>query len=254
VHRLLCILFVILLPACADATSLSAAVDHVLNGKSFVITAGDTVRLAGIEAPNTEEPATTEFKARPGEPLGQEAKNALVAVLKGNAVRIDTVPTQRDRHNRLVGQVYTQDGAWVQGAMLRDGWAMVYSFADDDPQTVQKMLVLENEAQVAKRGIWADPYFRVIGPKETANFINRFKLVEGRVTSANTYHGNLYINFSWHWKGQFAVFISHKFLPAFSLPTLLALPGKTIRVRGWIDYHNAPMIDVDHPQQIEILG
>jgi hypothetical protein len=34
-----------------------------------------------------------------------------------------------------------------------------------------------------------------------------------------------------------------------NLPSLV---GKTIRVRGWINYHNAPMIDLTHPEQIEM--
>jgi hypothetical protein len=68
----------------------------------------------------------------------------------------------------------------------------------------------------------------------------------------NRSHDNIYINFTERWKGQFAVFISHKYAAAFVALKPESLVGKKVRVRGWIHYHNAPMIDIDHPQQIEV--
>jgi hypothetical protein len=115
------------------------------------------------------------------------------------------------------------------------------------------MLTAEYEAQAARRGIWAHPYFRVITPPEAQEFVGRFKLVEGKVLSVHDYHGHTYINFSERWKGNFAVFISRKYAAAFVPTNLPSLVGKAIRVRGWINYHNAPMIDLTHPEQIEIL-
>jgi endonuclease YncB( thermonuclease family) len=238
-------------PVVAPAAD-TVGVARILNGKSFVLASGDEVRLASIEAPNTQEQAEGQHAARPGEPLGDEAKAALAALLAGHTVRIDTNPGTRDRHNRLLGQVYDEKGTWIQGEMLKRGWAMVYSFSDDKHEIIEKMLGLEREAQAAKRGIWANPYFRVISPAEAAEFVNRFKLVEGRVVSVHDYHGNTYINFFDRWKGNFAVFISHKHADAFAPMNLPLLVGKTIRVRGWINYHNAPMIDLTHPEQIEV--
>jgi endonuclease YncB( thermonuclease family) len=227
-------------------------VARVINSKSFVLASGDVVRIAGIEAPNTEEKADGVHGARPGEPLGEEAKAALEKLLLGRKVRIDYNPGTRDRHSRLLGQVYRDDGLWVQGEMLREGWAMVYSFSDDRHEVIEKMLAAESEARSAKRGIWANPYFRVITPAEAPDFINRFKLVEGKVTSVNEWHGHMFVNFSDHWKGSFAVFISRKYADAFKAMNLPSLMGITIRVRGWIDYHNAPEINLTHPEQIEV--
>jgi len=33
---------------------------------------------------------------------------------------------------------------------------------------------------------------------------------------------------------------------------VMSLAGRNVRVRGWIHYHNAPMIDITHPEQIEL--
>jgi len=235
--------------ALADA-ELSPA--GAINGKSFTLVSGDTVRLAGLEAPNVEEKADGMHSARLGEPLGEEAKAALHALLAGHKLRIDSVSTGRDRHNRMLGQVYRDDGLWIQGEMLKEGWAMVYSFPDDNADVVKKMLALEHAAQTEKRGIWANPYFRIITPEETPQFVNRFKIVEGKILSVHDYHGHIYVNFSEHWKGNFALFISRKYADAFAPLNLPALVGKTIRVRGWIDYHAAPVINLTHPAQIEV--
>ena len=35
---------------------------------------------------------------------------------------------------------------------------------------------------------------------------------------------------------------------------LLALAGKTIRARGWIEIGNGPKIEIAHPSQIEIVA
>jgi micrococcal nuclease len=34
---------------------------------------------------------------------------------------------------------------------------------------------------------------------------------------------------------------------------LMGLNGKTIRVRGWVRNYNGPLIEITHPQQIEVL-
>jgi micrococcal nuclease len=240
------------LPAIAGQSDAALTVAGVINGKSFTLATGDTVRLASIEAPNTYEKANGVHSARPGEPLGDEAKAALTKLLAGHKVRIDYNPGVRDRHDRLLGQVYDDKGNWIQGELLKSGWAMVYSFNDDKHGVIEKMLAAEHEAQGAKRGIWAHPYFRIITPAEAGEFINRFKLVEGKVVSVHDYHGHTYINFTERWKGNFAVFISRKYANAFAAMNLPSLVGKTIRVRGWINYHNAPMIDLTHPEQIEM--
>jgi hypothetical protein len=35
---------------------------------------------------------------------------------------------------------------------------------------------------------------------------------------------------------------------------LLATAGQRVRVRGWIRSYNGPVIDVTHPEQIQLIG
>jgi hypothetical protein len=105
----------ILLPALAYAGDASTKVTSVINGKSVVLASGDVVRLASIETPNVEEQATPSMPGRPGEPLGPEAKQALESQVLGKVIRIEETNGKRDRHNRLLGQVYGPDNLWIQG-------------------------------------------------------------------------------------------------------------------------------------------
>lgn len=220
-------------------------VKQVINGKSFIVESGDTVRLASIEAPNLQDGKRT------GEPLGEEAKAALEKLILGKNIRIEYLGEKRDRHNRLIGQVYDEKGNWIQGEILKSGFAFAYIFADDSHETIVNMLKAETIAQNAKIGLWQHPYYRVLNSEETQEFINRFKLVEGTIESVNQSHDNIYINFSKEWKGKFAVFISKKNAANFSLEKLKTLIGKKVRIRGWINYHKAPMISIVRQEQIE---
>ena len=220
-------------------------VKQIINGKSFVVESGKTVRLASIEAPNLPD------KGRAGEPLGEEAKTTLEKLILGKNIRIDYLPEKHDRHNRLIGQVYDEKGNWIQGEVLKSGFAFAYIFSDDSATTIHNMLLAEKPAQQAKLGLWNHPYYRIITTEETPEFINRFKLVEGMVVSVNQSHENIYINFNKEWKGHFSIFISKKNAGNFSLEKLKNLVGKKIRVRGWINYHKAPMINIVREEQIE---
>jgi micrococcal nuclease len=244
------LLLIMLLPVCSTARETDYKVTQILNGKSFVLASGDTVRLAGIAVPNVQEASTATRSGRSGEPLGEEAKQALEKLISNQSITLQLTDKKRDRHNRLLGQAYA-GSTWLQGAMLNEGYAMVYSFSDTPHDLTQKMLAEERSARAAKRGIWSHPYYRIITPEETPEYINRFKLVEGKVESVRMSHGNIYINFFKEWKGRFALFISRKHAEAFAGSNLNALEGKTIRVRGWINYHNAPMINLSHPGEIE---
>lgn len=251
-RRLHLFLFLVLLPVTSLAEQY-LQVESVKNGKSFTLVGGEVVRLASIQTPNVEE---LDGAKRPGEPLGEEAKTHLESLVLGKEVRISYVgeaDTQyRDRHGRLVGQVYTKDGVWVQGEMLKSGYAMVYSFPDEH-EWVLNMLPLEREAREAKRGVWGNDYYTVLPVERALEREGRFSVVEGVVQDIAVKKGNAYINFGADWKTDFTLFIDKAAMKQFRKYDLPGLKGKRIRSRGWIYERNGPAIDLTHPEQVEIL-
>lgn len=237
-----------LAPWCGASAETLRTVTSVINGKSFQLENGSTVRLASIQAPNVAEPG-----GRPGEPMGEVAKGVLERLILHHKIRIgsgkDSVIT--DRHGRLVGQVYLEDGRWVQGELLKAGMAMVYSFPDQRDY-VEMMLALERDARAAGRGIWSDPYFAIIPAEEAGKYMGRFKLVEGVVQDVASVKGTTYLNFGADWKTDFTVLINKESRKRFIKPLSLAEKAR-IRVRGWIFSNYGPSIEVDHPEQLEFL-
>jgi hypothetical protein len=83
-----------------------------------------------------------------------------------------------------------------------------------------------------------------------------FQIVEGRVEDVAESRGRIYLNFGEDWRTDFTATVAPSDRDSFSgsgiqLPDL---EGRAIRVRGWLERRNGPMIDVTHPEQIELVG
>ncbi len=67
--------------------------------------------------------------------------------------------------------------------------------------------------------------------------------------------GRAYLNFAEDYKTDFTITISPRNLKSFSDGGIIPkdFAGRRVRVRGWLRWSNGPMIDVTHPEQIEVL-
>ncbi len=117
------------------------------------------------------------------------------------------------------------------------------------------MLALERQARDARRGIWAHPYYAVRTAEEAAARVDNYELVEGRVLTAAVVRGRAYLNFGRDWDSDFTVTIDSAARRAFDQAGIdpEVYEGRRIRVRGWLRSFNGPMIEVSHPEQIEVL-
>jgi micrococcal nuclease len=163
---------------------------------------------------------------------------------------------RRDRHGRVLGHLArVRDGLWIQGALLRHGWARVYSFADNQA-AVREMLALERAARQEKLGIWGKRFYQIVPASKAGRFIGSFQLVEGQVTKTAVIRRWAYINFGANWRKDFTISIPRKRLRRFRKRfgrNLRQLEGKHIRVRGWLRAFNGPMIKATHMEQIEVI-
>lgn len=107
--------------------------------------------------------------------------------------------------------------------------------------------------------MWTQPYYAIRNADKVATLLARagsYELVEGRVLNADLVGSRIYLNFGRYWKEDFTVVIDKQALKLFAAVNLdpLKLQGALVRVRGWIEVHDGPRIDVTHPEQIEILA
>lgn len=243
------------LPARADEEARSRVVE-VIDGDTVRIDPPvegglAEVRLAGIQGvkPPLDRPADRPW------PLALQAERALADLAVGKEVRL--VPAERpvDRYGRLTAQVHLADGRWLQGELLRQGLARVATSLDSRGEAAP-MLAIEAEARRARRGLWTSPVYAVASPTTVRDRIGSFAVVEGDVVAARRVKDRVYLNFGHDWRDDFTVTIAKPALPLFEKAGLdpLALQGRHIRVRGWVERYNGPAIEATHPEQIEVLG
>ena len=223
---------------------------EIVDGDTLKLRDGREVRLVGLQAPKLPL-GRRGFKTWP---LAGEAKQALSRLTLRKTVTLHFGGRRMDRHGRILAHLGGADGSWIQGRMLSLGMARVYSFRDNRA-AVRTMLDLESQARRERRGIWRHPYYRVRRDTDAGSDIGSFQLVTGRVQAIATVRDRTYLNFGADWRRDFTITVRNRFRRLFDAAglSLASLEGRRIRVRGWLDSRNGPMIEATHPEQIEIL-
>lgn len=228
----------------------SARVVEVIDGDTVVLDDGSEVRLVGLQAPKLAlgRPDFEDW------PLADDARAALEALLLDETVTLAYGGRRFDRHGRRLAHLFLADGTWVQAAVLSDGMARVYSFPDNRA-AVQELLDLEIAARAAGRGIWAEPWYDVRGIDGLESEIDSFQLVEGRVVDVGRVRNRAYLNFGSDWKTDFTLVLDEDALQLFEAAGVDPenFEGRRVRVRGWLESFNGPMIEITHPEQIEVI-
>jgi len=243
----------------------SGRVSRVISGNSFELETGLKVRLAGITAPKRNRLG----KAGPQTPdqaldetsLYGQARLALEDLVRERDIGLAYKDGEFDRYGRAIAQVFVmgakgEEEIWVQEEMVTTGHARVYSWADSVHKT-QYLYTHEQEARAAKRGMWAEPAYNVrsTDPNVLAQYVDSVQIVEGIIISTADVRGRVYLNFGSDYKTDFTVTIAKKHRKKFEAVGLdpLSLEGARIRVRGWVELYNGPVIWIDHPERIELL-
>jgi micrococcal nuclease len=227
-------------------------VTDVIDGAVIRIEGIDVdIRLVSIQAPKLPK-GRAGFTAWP---LANEARGALASLVQGRVVTLHSGDTPFDRNGRILAHLVRDDGLWIQNEMLRLGWARVYTFADNRRFTAE-LYASERAARAGRRGIWNDPYYaiRQSDPQILAQDIGTFQIVEGRVTDAAKVRGRVYLNFGEDYRSDFTATIPPDAVSTFTRSKFdpLALEGKVVRVRGYLRDYNGPVIDITHPEQIDM--
>ncbi len=234
----------------ALAAGGEAVAREIIDGDTLVLEDGRAVRLVGIQAPKLPL-GRPNF---PTWPLAEAAKAALGGLALGHRLRLFYGGAELDRYGRALAHLVDEAGTWIQGAMIERGMARAYSFADNRA-LVPELLRLEAAARDAGRGIWALDWYRVRSPEETVADIDSFQLVEGRVAAVAERRAHSYLNFGPDWRTDFTLAAdarARRLCETSGLP-LAGLEGRRIRARGWVESFNGPMIELTHPEQIEVL-
>jgi micrococcal nuclease len=150
-HRVLrfgALVLPLLLGLATAASAQGYAVTRVVDGDTVVLDAIGTVRLIGIDTPETVDPR------KPVQAFGLEASAALRSMLNGQRVRLEYDQQRRDRYGRTLAYLYLLDGTFVNREMVRRGYA--HAYLDYPFQYMDDFRTAEREAREASRGLWGE--------------------------------------------------------------------------------------------------
>lgn len=131
-----------------------ATVTKIVDGDTIHVVSGNTtntVRLIGIDTPEVVDPR------RPVQCYGKEASQKLQELINKKKVYVtaDASQSERDKYDRLLRYVWTEDGINVNEFMIREGYAYEYTY--DVPYKYQQLFKeAQRGAQEKKIGLWSD--------------------------------------------------------------------------------------------------
>ena len=140
--RVLLTCVVLLLSPYVSFADFSGPVVSVIDGDTIDVLHDrhpERIRLNGIDCPEKVQA------------FGKKAKQLTSTLVHGKEVTVQVF--RKDRHGRTVADVVLPDGTNVSRELLRAGLAWWYRQYSKDAS----LGALEEEAQQAKRGLWADP-------------------------------------------------------------------------------------------------
>ena len=241
-------------PNCTLEPGPIRTVTRIIDGETVVLDDGKAVRLIGALSPRARE-ADAAAGAWPPE---IEATKALSDLVLAKRVKLAFSGRRSDRYGRQLAHVFVLENGredWIQGALLRGGFARAYGLPESFACS-RELMANEAEARRSRAGLWSNGIYRTLPAEHPAEIMKqrgKYVRVRGSLVSVGRTKSATYLNFSNDWRSDFTARIDKKVLtanPEFD-KSLDALANTTVVVRGWIERRNGPMIDIADPSQLE---
>lgn len=145
-------------------------VTRVIDGDTLILNNGETVRLIGVDAPETHHPEI------PVQRFGKEATEFLRRLAEGFECTLEYEPGElRDAYGRLLAYVFVGDRL-VNAELIRRGYAYAYTRFPFRRQA--EFMALEREARERQYGLWS----LSLRDGRIANLVKRYESLnlEGR--------------------------------------------------------------------------
>jgi micrococcal nuclease len=143
-------------PLAEPTSAASYILDHVkrvVDGDTIITETTGTIRLIGMNTPETVGPA--QRQGAPAQCFGQEASAATKGLLPvGSSVRLESDVEERDKYGRRLAYVFREpDDTFINGVLVQNGFARARSYK---PNTRYDALFkdYQKEAQRSKSGLW----------------------------------------------------------------------------------------------------
>ncbi|WP_022948381.1 thermonuclease family protein [Methylohalobius crimeensis] len=217
-------------------------VGHIFDGDTVELVDGRRVRLLNINTPEVETPR------KRGELGGEEAKRRLQDLLEDRRIRLVYDVERRDKYDRTLAHLFTEDGVHINRLLVEEGWAIA-NIHPPNLKYADKILAAQAEAEQAGRGIWGmDDYApQPIETLRRKRLYGWHRLV-GEVLQIKAMRKYVRLLFA----ADLYVVIPKTNLKLF--PDFDAYVGHRVEVRGWPGRRGrSHSILVRHPDALRIL-
>lgn len=225
---------------------------NVLNakdGETLITEGGQTVKLAGIKAPELW-PEGAPYQSWP---YAERSHELLDTKTASQTLEMFCEGEKSEYTGALIAHIKLPSGQWLQHSLVAAGNAYVYP-RRTHITGIQSLYRAEKKARDEKRGIWA--YNRqTITTADSDIRTGWFQIVSGKVLSAKTVRKTIFLNFGENWRTDFTAEISPKVNTAFKKAQInpLSYEGKNVEVRGWVTWKGGPHIMLEGLGQIQTL-
>lgn len=218
------------------------------DGATLILDDGSALRLAAVRVP-AGRAGSAEDAA-----LAAAARSALDDMVRGRALAA-AGPERFDRHGRRLVLPVFEDGTALAQVLLSAGLVRV-EIPEEAGAGLPDLYAAETAARAAGRGFWSRPEFAVLDAAAVpAGRSGGFAIVEGRAVEADEWDGRGYLNFGPDWRTDFTITAAPEDLRKMKRAGAdwAGYTGRRLRVRGWLEDYNGPMIEIRSAAAIEVL-
>ncbi|HEY0289540.1 MAG TPA: thermonuclease family protein [Pseudomonas sp.] len=205
----------------APASLPTAQVQRVVDGDTVRLRDGRSVRMIGINAPETGK------KGQTAQPFAEAAKRRLQTLVdeSDGQVRLRVGEQATDHYGRTLANVYGRDGANLEAQLLAEGLGYLVAISPN-VALIDCQQAAERTARQAGLGLWRN------SPLQPVDQINSggFALVSGRVSNVQRNNGGIWIEF----QDALVLRIAPQLVGLFDSAMLERLKGQQVEARGWV--------------------
>jgi micrococcal nuclease len=217
---------------------------------------GQTVRAGEAEFVLTDIVAPSSAPIRGGAEPGADIALAALREFLADSRALAFSAAPRDRWGRATGpaRFMRRDGrqTTLQAALLEAGAARVFPQTDDGA-ILDGYFAAEDAARAEGRGIWSLPAYAIRDARDEGRAFG-FQIYRGDVRSTGENRGRVYLNFGADFRTDVTATLSKGAFRRWRRKVPLeSYAGKTVELRGLVDWINGPSIEIRHERQLRLL-
>lgn len=198
--------------------------------------------LDNIRVPAHYENLTTEY-----------LRNTLIGKEVGIFMNPASKDTRIDRFGNKIGHAVTAETGWVQAGLVSQGLAYAYSIPASRV-LVPVLYKYEELARKADAGLWKNPLYTLRTRETIGSTVGSFQVYEDIIDDVRPRGDYVSVVFGKEVPSVFSALIKRSGNVDFNRLLTTNIVGQRVRIHGWVENNNGIMIQISHPEQMELLG